>query len=111
MGIKVIDGRCMRCEHVDEYFVDSSLAFGEIIPGDGKDDRCSQCGWPAVAMPVCCPVRTPNNSVSYITGHHDDGGQHSRTVRKLDLEIEHEQAVGMNQHKEAAEIKREWSAL
>jgi hypothetical protein len=82
--MKMVNAVCPKCGHKFEAMVSSLFSWGDDIA-----EECEECGHPITTIvPSCCPVRTPNNSVSFIDGHRDDGGQMSMALQKFRIEKE-----------------------
>ena len=66
--------RCAGCGHEEERLVENDCKFGDADTA-AACAACALC-YP-LAVPCCCPVRTPLNSASFVDCHPDrgDGGR------------------------------------
>ena len=74
---KLVDCRCNQCGMLEELLADADARWG-----DGVAD-CPECSGVMQVVPSAPKVRTPNNSVSFLDGHIDDGGAKARDLATM----------------------------
>ena len=86
--MKLRDVQCSACAEAWEEMVDNLEITGDVV-----SVRCPKCGGDRAVIQACAPsVRTPNNSVSFVDGHRDDGGRMSHASATLKAQSAYEMA-------------------
>ena len=82
--MKLMDIQCPHCLRCREMLVANEVQIGEEVDHPvGEECDCGVVDY-GIALPCFGPVRTPNNSASYLDGHREgaDGLKHQMNYRK-----------------------------